>query len=120
MVEHGQLGAKSGQGFYRFENNRPQKASAFPAPDQDLIDRLILAMVNEAMACFEDGVVDDLDLLDAGVIFGAGFPPFRGGPVHYALETGVDRIVARLETLAQRYGPRFAPRPGWRKLGRSA
>jgi 3-hydroxyacyl-CoA dehydrogenase/enoyl-CoA hydratase/3-hydroxybutyryl-CoA epimerase len=119
MVEQGQLGAKSGQGFYRFENNRPQKASEFPAPDEELIDRLILAMVNEAMACFEDGVVDDLDLLDAGVIFGAGFAPFRGGPIHYALETGVDRIVARLEALTQRYGPRFSPRPGWRELGGS-
>jgi 3-hydroxyacyl-CoA dehydrogenase/enoyl-CoA hydratase/3-hydroxybutyryl-CoA epimerase len=115
-VDAGELGAKTGRGFYVFENNRPRKARDVPAPDEELRDRLILAMVNESMACYEDGVVDDLDLLDAGVIFGAGFAPFRGGPVRYAVETGVARIVARLEDLAARHGPRFSPRPGWSRL----
>ena len=115
-VAAGDLGAKTGRGFYRFENNRPQRAKDFPAPDQDLQDRLILLLVNEAMACFEEGIVDDLDLLDAGVIFGTGFAPFRGGPIHYAKETGVDAIVDRLEDLAKRFGTQFTPRPGWREL----
>jgi len=116
MVEAGDLGAKSGQGFYKFKKNRPIKATDFPAPDDDLRDRLILAMVNEAMACFEDGVVDDLDLLDAGVIFGTGFAPFRGGPISYARDCGVEDVVSRLEVLAEHHGPRFTPHPGWRKL----
>jgi len=119
-VDAGDLGAKSGKGFYTFEKNRPQKSRDFPRPDDELRDRLILSMVNEAMACFEQGVIDDLDLLDAGAVFGTGFAPFRGGPIRYAIELGIDDFVARLETLAARFGPRFAPRPGWQRLKQSA
>ena len=115
-VDAGELGAKTGGGFYRFENGRPRKSSDYARPDEELQDRLILAMVNEAMACFEDGVVEELDLLDAGVIFGAGFPPFTGGAIHYARHRGIEAVVQRLESLAAAYGPRFAPRPGWQKL----
>ncbi len=115
-VEAGELGAKTGRGFYEFKNNRPQKASRYDQPTADLQDRLILALVNEAMACYEDGIVDDLDLLDAGVIFGTGFAPFTGGPIHYARERGIDNVIARLEYLAERYGTQFTPRPGWRAL----
>jgi 3-hydroxyacyl-CoA dehydrogenase/enoyl-CoA hydratase/3-hydroxybutyryl-CoA epimerase len=115
-VEAGELGAKTGRGFYEFKNNRPQKASRYDQPTADLQDRLILALVNEAMACYEDGVVDDLDLLDAGVIFGTGFAPFTGGPIHYVLERGIEDVIARLESLAERFGAQFIPRSGWRKL----
>jgi len=115
-VDAGELGAKTGRGFYAFKNNRPQKASQFDPPTLDLQDRLILALVNEAMACYEDGVVDDLDLLDAGVIFGIGFAPFTGGPIRYAVERGVEDVIAKLESLAERFGTQFTPRPGWRKL----
>ena len=115
-VEAGELGAKSGRGFYRFENDRPQKSTDFAEPDELLQDRLILALVNEAMACYEDGVVDELDLLDAGVVFGTGFAPFTGGPIQYARQRGIQTIVERLESLAEAFGPRFAPRPGWQKL----
>ncbi len=114
MVENGQLGRKSGEGFYRWVEGKVQKpsvdAAAVPA---DIEDRLILAMVNEAVACLSDGVVRDPDLLDAGVIFGTGFAPFRGGPLNYARERGVATIVSRLESLAQTYGERFTPHPGW-------
>lgn len=115
-VAAGDLGAKSGKGFYEFKDNRPQRAKDFPAPDKTLQDRLILLLVNESMACFEEGIVDDLDLLDAGVIFGTGFAPFRGGPIHYAKQAGIDAVIARLEDLAKRYGTQFTPRPGWRDL----
>ena len=115
-VEAGELGAKTGKGFYEFKNNKPQKLSHYVQPDQELQDRLILILVNEAMACYEDGVVEDTDLLDAGVIFGTGFAPFTGGPIHYVIERGVDDVVARLEFLTGRFGTQFTPRPGWQKL----
>ncbi|EQD63361.1 3-hydroxyacyl-CoA dehydrogenase, partial [mine drainage metagenome] len=70
-------------------------------------------MLNEAVACLAEGVVDDADLLDAGVIFGTGFAPFRGGPITYIRDIGADALRAQLEQLAARHGPRFAPRPGW-------
>lgn len=115
-IEAGDLGAKTGRGFYEFENSRPKKRSAFAPPDDELKDRLILALVNEAMACYEDGVVEELDLLDAGVIFGTGFAPFRGGPINYARERGIGNVIQRLEYLAERFGTQFTPRPGWREL----
>ncbi|MDQ2971611.1 MAG: hypothetical protein M3R20_01300, partial [Pseudomonadota bacterium] len=57
--------------------------------------------------------VDDADLLDAGVIFGTGFAPFRGGPIQHIRDAGADTLRAKLEALAQRYGERFKPKPGW-------
>jgi 3-hydroxyacyl-CoA dehydrogenase / enoyl-CoA hydratase / 3-hydroxybutyryl-CoA epimerase len=117
MVELGQLGRKTGQGFYQWVNGKPVK----PAPGDDRVpadieDRLILPMVNEAVACLSEQVVSDPDLLDAGVIFGTGFAPFRGGPLNYARERGVDNVVRSLETLAGAHGDRFAPHPGWSKI----
>ena len=117
MVEEGQLGRKSGQGFYLWENG---KAKRLPAdgtkPPADIEDRLILSMVNEAVSCLSDGVVTDAELLDAGVIFGTGFAPFRGGPINYARERGLDTVIARLAELAETHGPRFTPHKGWSEL----
>ena len=76
----------------------------------------MLVMVNEAVAVLADGVVGEADLLDAGVIFGTGFAPFRGGPINYARERGVDEVVARLRELAAAHGDRFTPHPGWSEL----
>lgn len=113
--EAGKRGKKDGQGIYVWENGKPRKPvlpKDYRAPD-DLQDRLILPMLNEAVACLHDGVVSDADLLDGGVIFGTGFAPFRGGPIQYIRETGVDVLRSRLNALQARYGDRFAPRPGW-------
>ena len=116
MVDAGNLGRKSGQGFYKWEDGKAQKpASDGPVPD-DLQDRLILPMVNEAVGCLADGIVADADLLDAGVIFGTGFAPFHGGPMEYARSRGLDETQARLCELAAKYGARFEPHPGWSKL----
>jgi len=73
-------------------------------------------MVNEAVACLSDGIVSDADLLDAGVIFGTGFAPFRGGPINYARERGIDEVTGRLAELAAKYGDRFAPCQGWSEI----
>jgi 3-hydroxyacyl-CoA dehydrogenase/enoyl-CoA hydratase/3-hydroxybutyryl-CoA epimerase len=108
------LGRKSGEGFYIWQDGKPQKPPAHGvAAPPDLIDRLILVLVNECVACLREQVVDDPDLIDAAVIFGTGFAPFRGGPLAYARARGVASVVTRLEELASRCGPRFQPDSGW-------
>jgi 3-hydroxyacyl-CoA dehydrogenase/enoyl-CoA hydratase/3-hydroxybutyryl-CoA epimerase len=114
LIGLGKLGRKSGAGFYLWKDGKPVKpaASADPPPP-DLIDRLILVLVNECAACLREQIVDDADLIDAAVIFGTGFAPFRGGPLAYARSRGVAAVVERLEELAARYGGRFQPDSGW-------
>lgn len=109
-----QFGKKTGAGFYVWQGDKPQKPpySGQAAPD-DLQDRLLLPLINEAVAVFRQRIVEDADLVDAGVIFGAGFAPFRGGPLQYARSRGVDAIVARLQELQSVHGDRFAPDEGW-------
>jgi 3-hydroxyacyl-CoA dehydrogenase/enoyl-CoA hydratase/3-hydroxybutyryl-CoA epimerase len=75
-----------------------------------------MRLVNQAVACLREGVVADADLLDAGMVFGAGFAPHRGGPMRYLQEEGVDVLLQRLKALEQRYGMRFAPDSGWSLL----
>ena len=111
----GKRGKKDGQGLYTWVDGKPQKpdvARDYVTPP-DVRERMILPMVNEAVACLADGVVDDADLLDAGVIFGTGFAPFTGGPITWLRSEGVDVVRQRLQQLAQRYGERFAPKRGW-------
>ena len=115
-VDLGQLGAKTGHGFYHYKNNRAQRRKHFPTPDTQLQDRLILGMLNQAVACLEESIVEELEFLDAGAIFGAGFPPFTGGPIKYAQEIGISKVVERLTQLSEEFGPRFHPHPGWNRL----
>lgn len=112
-VENGDLGRKSGQGFYLWKDGEPQKEKNAGEPAADLPDRLLLPMLNTCMTCLRQGIMTDAELLDAAVIFGTGFAPFRGGPLQYARSEGYARIVERLERLAGKYGERFRPDPGW-------
>ena len=114
-LEAGKRGKKDGQGLYTWHDGKPQKPEVDPdyTPPPDLQDRMILSMVNEAVACLGDGVVDDADLLDAGVIFGTGFAPFRGGPIQYVRSEGAENVRQKLEALGKRYGERFMPKNGW-------
>jgi 3-hydroxyacyl-CoA dehydrogenase/enoyl-CoA hydratase/3-hydroxybutyryl-CoA epimerase len=114
-LESGKRGKKDGEGLYRWVDGKPVKPEVpkgYKAPE-DLADRLVLPMVNEAVACLADGVADSADLIDAGVIFGTGFAPFRGGPLNYVRETGVEAVQARLRQLAETHGFRFQPKQGW-------
>ncbi len=118
MVDNGQLGVKSGKGFYTYNKGKKVKKEQQSTTTRmlDICDRMILRMVNEAVACLHEKVIDDQDLLDAGMIFGTGFAPFRGGPINYAKTRGVASVVKDLERFAQQYGDRFKPFAGWELL----
>tara|TARA_Y100000389_G_scaffold202611_1_gene248402 strand:- start:1372 stop:3387 length:2016 start_codon:yes stop_codon:yes gene_type:complete len=114
MVNNNLLGRKSGQGYYQWKDGKVVKPNSkqinFPA---DVKDRLILPMLNESVACLNEKVIEDADLIDAGIIFGTGFAPFLGGPINYARKVGIDTIVKRLKELSETYGDRFQPNEGW-------
>lgn len=127
-VEAGELGRKTGKGFYVWKNGKAQKskpateamldnaAGTKPAPQSDLTDRLILPMVNVCVACLREGIVDNADVVDGAMIFGTGFAPFRGGPLNYARTRGPADVVAVLRSFSQKYGERFAPDVGWERF----
>jgi 3-hydroxyacyl-CoA dehydrogenase/enoyl-CoA hydratase/3-hydroxybutyryl-CoA epimerase len=86
-VALGHLGKKTGQGIYRYENGKAVKGQP-DAFDGTLVQRLIDPYLREAEAVLREGIVGDADLVDAGLIFGTGFAPFRGGPIHYLRTRG--------------------------------
>jgi 3-hydroxyacyl-CoA dehydrogenase/enoyl-CoA hydratase/3-hydroxybutyryl-CoA epimerase len=116
-VEEKKLGRKNGEGFYVWKGGKAVRTTTHPMPvPADLEDRLILPMLNEAVAILREGVIEDADLLDAGAIFATGFAPFRGGPLQYAKARGISQITERLNELSRRYGERFRPDAGWSRL----
>jgi 3-hydroxyacyl-CoA dehydrogenase/enoyl-CoA hydratase/3-hydroxybutyryl-CoA epimerase len=127
----GRLGRKGGAGFYRYRGDRAlgcdpalrallREATTDRAPDdEEIVERTVLAMVNEAARALEDGVVARPDDVDVAMILGTGFPPFRGGLLRYADTLGCDYVVRRLDALADRLGDRFRPAPLLRDLART-
>ncbi len=117
-LEEGKRGKKDGQGLYKWEAGKaikPDLPKDYKAPE-DLQDRLVFALLNEAVSCLHQGVVADADLLDAGVIFGTGFAPFRGGPIAHIKAVGAPVCLDKLKQLEAKYGSRFAPKAGWESL----
>ncbi|MEY8839149.1 3-hydroxyacyl-CoA dehydrogenase family protein, partial [Cribrihabitans sp. XS_ASV171] len=114
-VEAGETGKKAGQGFYDWSDGTPR-----PDPDkegpEDLTDRLILPMLDACVECLCKDVARKPEEVDGAMIFATGFPPFRGGPMHYAKTRGVKECETRLKELEHAHGPRFAPDPGWSDL----
>jgi 3-hydroxyacyl-CoA dehydrogenase/enoyl-CoA hydratase/3-hydroxybutyryl-CoA epimerase len=121
LIAAKKLGRKTGEGFYVWRDGKAVKPRGpIAGPPSDLEDRLILILANECAAALREGIVADADLVDAGVIFGSGFAPFRGGPLTYARKRGVDVVVARLHELTKTYGSRFTPDIGWQSLSTTA
>ena len=120
LVAAGRLGRKNGLGFYRHSGRRRRVDPAVPAllgiPNsrrpanlEPLAERMALAMANEGARCLEEGIVADAGAVDVAMIFGAGFPPFRGGVLRWADSFGLARVVERLRALRGEKGARFEP-----------
>jgi 3-hydroxyacyl-CoA dehydrogenase/enoyl-CoA hydratase/3-hydroxybutyryl-CoA epimerase len=121
LYKQGYFGKKNGKGFYLYKGRKrggpdPAVTGMVPSPgiagrisDEEIVDRSVLLMIIEAALCLEEKIVDTPDHLDAALIFGIGFPPFRGGLLKYADTVGVKTIVEKLETYAKKYGERFIP-----------
>jgi 3-hydroxyacyl-CoA dehydrogenase/enoyl-CoA hydratase/3-hydroxybutyryl-CoA epimerase len=118
----GLKGKSGGSGFYLYEGKsetpNPKiyealgiKRAEQPLPLEIIQQRLILTMINEAARVLEEKVVASSNDVDAGMIFGTGFPPFRGGLMAYADSIGARNIVKTLEEFAKTYGARFTPAP---------
>jgi 3-hydroxyacyl-CoA dehydrogenase/enoyl-CoA hydratase/3-hydroxybutyryl-CoA epimerase len=137
IYEAGWLGNKAGQGFYVGTDKERRVNPELDAlientiqaeviskalqtkgmvvfnrkeiPEADVLDRLLLPMINEAARILADGVARNAGDIDLAMIFGSGFPPFRGGLLKYADDLGIAEIVSRLKSLEEKYGPRFSP-----------
>jgi len=114
-------GKKSGVGFYTYSGKKkhvnPQvkqlvqelEMKKLSVPEEDILDRLFLILVNEAARCLEEKVVSQAAYLDMAMVMGTGFPPFRGGVCAYADLLGLQTVVDRLKFLSETYGTRFKP-----------
>ena len=120
MVAAKRLGRKNGIGFYRYRGGKRETDPAIrqilgltrqrKAQTLDILsERLVLVMINEAARCLEEGVVPDAARIDLAMIFGAGFPPFRGGLLRHADTFGLARVEQRLTALRAEKGERFEP-----------
>ena len=122
IVASGRTGRKGRKGFYLYDEAGkkgdvdpsvyevlPGGAQRHEIPARDMQMRCVLAMVNEAALCFDEGVLRSTVDGDVGAVFGIGFPPFRGGPFRYVDAQGASRIVDDLELLNERFPGRFAP-----------
>jgi 3-hydroxyacyl-CoA dehydrogenase / enoyl-CoA hydratase / 3-hydroxybutyryl-CoA epimerase len=115
-VAKGELGRKTGKGFYTWKDGKPDQLPALPdtrEPTPQMIDRLVLPMSNVCVTCLREGIVDNADVVDGAMIFGTGYAPFRGGPLNYARTRGVENVVSTLRGLVEKFGDRFMPDPGW-------
>jgi 3-hydroxyacyl-CoA dehydrogenase / enoyl-CoA hydratase / 3-hydroxybutyryl-CoA epimerase len=124
VLEAGRLGRKGKQGFYRYDEDGKKQdvdpsvytlfranADRHELPAEEIQRRCVLAMVNEAVRCLDEGIIDSPRDGDIGAVFGIGFPPFRGGPFRYADALGIANLVEMLERLDLSHAGRYTPAP---------
>lgn len=130
LLEHGRLGKKSGAGFYDFPEGQketpsqeakkllslPERTTSAAGKDE-IVERLIFSLLNEAVRCFDEGVAgtpgpEAASQVDLGTVMGMGFPPFRGGALFYAESLGAKKVHETLTRLFDQYGERFQGAPG--------
>jgi 3-hydroxyacyl-CoA dehydrogenase / enoyl-CoA hydratase / 3-hydroxybutyryl-CoA epimerase len=122
VVAAGRLGRKNGKGFYTYGGKKKEvDASVYdllpggrtrkPFSREEIQERVVLQMVNEAILCLGEGILRSARDGDIGAVFGLGFPPFRGGPFRWADMVGTKALLDQLERLRARHGDRFAPAP---------
>ena len=122
VAEQGRTGRKGKRGFYLYDGNGKKgdpdvtvyeafggRRAQSAVSEEEIVRRCVLAMLNEAARCLEEGILRSARDGDVGAVFGIGFPPFRGGPFRYIDSVGVASVVRQLQELHTRYAPRFEP-----------
>ncbi len=122
LLADNRKGRKSGKGFYTYKGKKkPVDKSVYKLlnlhpqanmEDKSIAMRCVLPMLNEAVRCLDDGIIQSPRDGDIGAIFGIGFPPFLGGPFRYMDQIGIKRLVEIMNEHVQKYGDRFAPCDG--------
>jgi 3-hydroxyacyl-CoA dehydrogenase/enoyl-CoA hydratase/3-hydroxybutyryl-CoA epimerase len=131
VVEARRPGRKGKLGFYRYDASGKKGGVDVSVYDvigrhgraavasEEIVQRCVLAMINEAARCLEEGIIRSARDGDIGAVYGIGFPPFRGGPFRYVDTVGVESVVKQLEGLDARFQPRFQPAPLLVEMARS-
>jgi 3-hydroxyacyl-CoA dehydrogenase/enoyl-CoA hydratase/3-hydroxybutyryl-CoA epimerase/enoyl-CoA isomerase len=136
MFDNDRLGQKNAKGFYAYEEDKkgkPKKVSDAAVytllqdvvgekrefSDDDIIARMMVPLCLETVRCLEDGIVDSPAEADMALIYGIGFPPFRGGALRYIDALGVAEFVKLADTLADELGPLYAPTEKLRQMAQT-
>lgn len=122
MAKAGRMGKKNGQGFYKYGGKKGKRSGPDPSayqffkgngkstlPLEEMQDRAVMLMLNEAVLCLEEGIIANPKDGDLGAVFGIGFLPFTGGPFRAIDQWGVENVVNRMLELKAKYGPKFNP-----------
>jgi 3-hydroxyacyl-CoA dehydrogenase/enoyl-CoA hydratase/3-hydroxybutyryl-CoA epimerase len=121
-VDNGRLGRKNGKGFFIYEGGKKlgvdesvyalfKSSKKAELSKEEVLDRIIMNILNEVAFCMEEGIVTEPVDAEIGMIFGIGFPPFRGGPLHALDQMGIDKSVQKLAGLEAKWGARFKAAP---------